>query len=137
MSLKNFQDLLFDNIFAEYKTSNTVFKNTLIDLEESKKIKIFYEKFMNDESEPDDINVSLETIHIQNGCLKIDVDREIKNKVINYATNKVCDYLTDNKKKPSNFEDTKRYLVNMFSEKDMLINITDEAVIYLSAVLEE
>jgi hypothetical protein len=136
MSFKNFQDLLFDNIFIEYKTSNTVFKNTLFDLEESKKIKIFYEKFMNDESEPDDINANLEVIHIQNGCLKIDVDGEIKNKVINDATKKVCDYISDNKK-PSNFEDTKRYLVNMFSENDIILKITDEAVIYLSAVLKE
>ena len=136
MKIESFNDLLFDNIFIEYKTSNTVFKNTLLDLEENKKIKIFYEKFMNDESEPDDINVNLEVIHIQNGVIKIDTEREVINKVINYATKKVCNYLTDNKK-PSNFEDTKRYLLNMFSEKDMIVKITDEAVIYLSAILEE
>jgi predicted DNA-binding protein (UPF0251 family) len=136
MAIKNFQDLLFDNIFNEYKSSNTAFKNTLLDLEENKKIKIFYEKFMNDESEPNDININLEVIHIQNGVIKMDIEREEVNYIINDATKKVCNYLTDNKK-PSNFEDTKRYLLNMFSENDIIVKITDEAVIYLSAVLEE
>lgn len=127
---------LFINILDIYNASNIAFKNTLLDLEEKNKIKIIYDKFQNNESDLDDINVNLETIHIQSGLLKTENNREICNKLINYATEKVCNcsYINDNR---SIYEDTKRYLVNIFEEKDMIVNITDDAIIYLCALLEK
>ena len=64
--------------------------------------------------------------------------KEIKiiNEKINYATKMVCNFY-DNKIKPPSFLDSKRYLENYFTEKDMLINIKDEAIIYLCVFLEK
>jgi hypothetical protein len=137
MLSEDLKEQLYTNIFDEYNTSNNVFQNTLFDLEESKKIYINYEKFSNDESEPYDININLESIHIQRALINLGLEKELLNKLINLATEMIIDYTYHNKKKPSDFDDYKRYLVNIFTEKDINIKIKDEAIIYLATILSK
>ena len=130
------KDQLFTNIFNEYNTSNNVFQNTLFELEESKKIKIYYEKFTNKESEPNDINIRLESIHIQRALINLGLKHELLNKLINLATEMIIDYMSNNKKS-SSFNENKQNLEDIFTEKDIYITINDIAVIYLDAILSK
>ena len=136
MLSEEIKDQLFTNIFNEYNTSNNVFQNTLFDLVENKKIKIDYEKFTNNESEPYDINIKLESIHIQRALINLGLNQELLNKLMILATEMIIDYMNNNKKS-SSFNENKKILEDIFTEKDIYITINDEAVIYLNAILSK
>lgn len=131
---ENFLEDLLESIFKIYMCSNISFKNTLDDFNENNKIEIYYDKFSNNESIPIDINIKLQIIHIQTAFILTNMEREIKNRLINVGTNFVVNYSSNNIK-PSLFLDSKEYLEDYFSEKDIIIE--NDAIVYFCTFLQK
>ena len=131
---ENFLEDLLESIFKIYMCSNISFQNTLDNFNESNKIKIYYDKFNNNESIPLDIKIKLQIIHIQTAFILSNIEGEIKNKLINNSTNFVINYISNNIK-PALFLDSKKYLEDYFFDKEIMIE--NDAIAYFCTFLQK